>query len=234
MLPQYKRSIKVGLAPLTRSASLTFLLDQENPDPALGLDPRVVESYRTCVSPFQKQSLSIDRFRRVGTLLHTYRSGPLPKIFKIIPSLPTWARILALTSPESWSPHACRAATKMFISNMKPAQAQLFLNVVLLDAIRADITENKKLNVHYYESLKKALYKPGAFFKGLIFPLLDVCIFKVCPCLFSFVLARMYTERGGHCCISTSKNQSPCPPFICSTLAYRGDGLLRWVIPSYI
>ncbi|KAF8743811.1 hypothetical protein AX14_000221 [Amanita brunnescens Koide BX004] len=128
----------------------------KNPDPALGLDPRIVESYRT-----------------VGALLRSYRSGPLPKIFKIIPSLPAWARILALTNPESWSPHACRAATKMFISNMKPAQAQLFLNVVLLDAIRADIRENKKLNVHYYASLKKALYKPGAFFKGLIFPLLD-------------------------------------------------------------
>lgn len=44
---------------------------------------------------------------------------------------------------------------------------------MLLDAIRADIRENKKLNVHYYASLKRALYKPGAFFKGLIFPLLD-------------------------------------------------------------
>ncbi|KAF8631251.1 hypothetical protein AX15_002578 [Amanita polypyramis BW_CC] len=130
--------------------------DEERPDPALGLDPRVVESYRT-----------------VGVLLRTYRSGPLPKIFKIIPSLPAWARILALTSPENWSSHACRAATRIFISSMKPPQAQLFLNVVLLDAVRVDIRENKKLNVHYYESLKRALYKPGAFFKGIIFPMLD-------------------------------------------------------------
>ena len=112
---------------------------------------------------------------RVGQLLRTYRSGPLPKIFKIIPSLPAWARILALTGPENWSPHACRAATRIFVSTMKPPQVQLFLNVVLLDAIRADIGENKKLNVHYYESLKRALYKPGAFFKGIIFPLLAVC-----------------------------------------------------------
>ena len=57
---------------------------------------------------------------------------------------------------------------------MKPAQAQLFLSVVLLDAIRDDIRENKKLNVHYYEALKKSVYKPGAFFKGIIFPMLDV------------------------------------------------------------
>ena len=92
----------------------------------------------------------------------------------MIPSLPAWARMLALTHPENWSPHACRAATKIFISNMKPAQAQLFLSVVLLDAIRGDIQENKKLNVHYFEALKKSLYKPGAFFKGIIFPMLDV------------------------------------------------------------
>jgi len=57
---------------------------------------------------------------------------------------------------------------------MKPPQAQLFLSVVLLDAIREDIDQNKKLNVQYYEALKRALYKPGAFFKGIIFPMLDV------------------------------------------------------------
>lgn len=57
---------------------------------------------------------------------------------------------------------------------MKPAQAQLFLGVVLLDAIRQDILENKKMNVHYFQALKKSMYKPGAFFKGIIFPLLDV------------------------------------------------------------
>ncbi|GLB33428.1 putative bystin [Lyophyllum shimeji] len=130
--------------------------DHERPDPALGLDPKVVEAYT-----------------KLGMFLHKYKSGPLPKVFKVIPSLPAWARMLALTSPENWSPHACRAATRIFISNMKPPQAQLFLSVVLLDAIREDIRTNKKLNVQYYECLKRALYKPGAFFKGIIFPMLD-------------------------------------------------------------
>lgn len=128
----------------------------EKPDPALGLNPKVVEVYT-----------------KLGVYLRTYKSGSLPKPFKVIPSLPMWARMLALTHPENWSPHACRAATKIFISNMKPPQAQLFLSVVLLDVIREDIQKNKKLNPQYYESLKRALYKPGAFFKGLIFPMLD-------------------------------------------------------------
>ena len=56
------------------------------------------------------------------------------------------------------------------------------MSVVLLDAIREDITSNKKLNVHYYEALKRALYKPGAFFKGIIFPMLDVrAVYFVLP-----------------------------------------------------
>ena len=57
---------------------------------------------------------------------------------------------------------------------MKAPQAQLFLSVVLLDAVREDIQSNKKLNVQYYEALKRALYKPGAFFKGIVFPMLEV------------------------------------------------------------
>ncbi|KAK7061360.1 Bystin-domain-containing protein [Favolaschia claudopus] len=130
--------------------------DREKPDPALGLDPKVVEAYT-----------------KVGIFLRSYKSGPLPKIFKVIPSLPAWARLLALTQPENWSPHACLAATRIFISSMKPPQAQLFLSVVLLDAIREDIQQNKKLSVHYYDALRRALYKPGAFFKGIIFPMLD-------------------------------------------------------------
>jgi essential nuclear protein 1 len=86
--------------------------------------------------------------------------------------------MLALTHPENWTPHACRAATRIFISNMKPPQAQLFLEVVLLDAIREDIAQNKKLNPQFYECLKRALYKPGAFFKGLIFPVLEVRLYR--------------------------------------------------------
>ncbi|KAF7331751.1 hypothetical protein MKEN_00054900 [Mycena kentingensis (nom. inval.)] len=147
--------------------------DRERPDPALGLDPKVVEAYE-----------------KLGTFLHKYKSGPLPKIFKVIPTLPAWARLLALTHPENWSAHACLAATRTFISNMKPPQAQLFLSVVLLDAIREDIQENKKLNVHYYDALRRALYKPGAFFKGIVFPMLDQgCTLKEAAIVAS-VLAR--------------------------------------------
>ena len=80
---------------------------------------------------------------------------------------------------------------------MKPPQARVFLEGVLLDAIREDIRltkegsrkakNHRKLNVHYYESLKRALYKPAAFFKGIVFPLLQVR-FRALLVRFRFVL----------------------------------------------
>ena len=39
--------------------------------------------------------------------------------------------------------------------------------------MREDIHETRKLNVHLYKALKKALYKPAAFFKGFLFPLVN-------------------------------------------------------------
>jgi essential nuclear protein 1 len=45
--------------------------------------------------------------------------------------------------------------------------------MVLLDRVREEIRETKQLNVHLYKALKKALFKPGAFFKGFLFPLVE-------------------------------------------------------------
>jgi essential nuclear protein 1 len=94
--------------------------------------------------------------------------------------------ILMLTSPQNWTPHATYEATRLFVSNLDSNQAQRyipamafsdrgrFLNLILLDKVRDDIAENKKLNYHLYMALKKSLYKPGAFFKGILFPLCQV------------------------------------------------------------
>lgn len=54
--------------------------------------------------------------------------------------------------------------------------AQRFYYSVLFPSIRRDISKNKRLNFHYYMSLKKAIFKPAAFFKGILFPLVqDEC-----------------------------------------------------------
>lgn len=44
-------------------------------------------------------------------------------------------------------------------------QAQRFVAIVLLPHVRKDIRENKKLHFALFQSLKKACYKPDAFYK---------------------------------------------------------------------
>ncbi|KAF9948871.1 snoRNA-binding rRNA-processing protein, partial [Mortierella alpina] len=122
----------------------------------MGLSPKVVEVYS-----------------KVGLLLSRYKSGKLPKAFKIIPSLQNWEEILYITAPENWTVHATYQATRIFTSNLKEKQAHKFFSLVLLDKIRDDIAENKKLNYHLYMALKKSLYKSKAFFKGILFPLCE-------------------------------------------------------------
>ncbi|KAG9260728.1 bystin [Astyanax mexicanus] len=120
------------------------------------LDPRVIEVYRG-----------------VSKVLCRYRSGKLPKAFKIIPALSNWEQVLYLTDPEKWTAAAMYQATRIFSANLKERMAQRFYNLVLLPRIRDDIAEYKRLNFHLYGSLKKALFKPGAWFKGILIPLCE-------------------------------------------------------------
>lgn len=124
-------------------------------------------------------------------ILSRYKSGKLPKPFKIIPTLPQWEELLAITRPESWTPNACYEATKIFVSG-NVGIAQLFLRNILLERVREEIHETKKLNVHLYKALKKALYKPSAWFKGVLFPLLNEgqCTLREAQ-IISSVLARV-------------------------------------------
>ncbi|KAJ6153751.1 hypothetical protein N7470_006710 [Penicillium chermesinum] len=136
---------------------------------------------------------AIEVYEKVGMILSRYKSGPLPKPFKILPTVPNWQTLLYITNPERWSANAVYAATRIFISS-KPAVAQEFISTVLLERVREEIHETKKLNVHVYNALRKALYKPACFFKGLLFPLVSQrdllsagsphCLFSDRPCVY--------------------------------------------------
>lgn len=69
---------------------------------------------------------------------------------------------------------------------------QRFLELVVLEKVREDIYETKKLNVHLFNALKKGLYKPAAFFKGFLFPLIGsgTCTLREAH-IISAVLARV-------------------------------------------
>ncbi|KAI1367140.1 Bystin-domain-containing protein [Xylaria arbuscula] len=125
------------------------------PDEGFEMSPKVVEVYS-----------------KIGLFLSRYKSGKLPKAFKILPTVPHWEDIIQLTKPMEWTPNAVYAATKLFVS-AKPAVVREFLNMILLEHVRDNIAETKKLNVHLFDALRKALYKPAAFFKGILFPLVE-------------------------------------------------------------
>lgn len=113
----------------------------------------------------------VEVYTAVGELLQHYRSGKIPKALKMLPHLKGWERILWLTRPDMWSPAGTYAVTRIFASNLHVKMAQRFYNLVLLEKCRDDIQLNGKLNYHLYMSLKKALFKPAAFFKGILLPL---------------------------------------------------------------
>jgi len=114
-------------------------------------------------------------YSQIGNILKTYRSGRLPKAIKILPLLSNWEEIIYLTHPDSWSPAAVRQVTRIFASNFNEKMAQKYYYMVLLPQLRQDIKQNKKLNWHIYMALKKALYKPAAFYKGILIPLCESC-----------------------------------------------------------
>ena len=80
-------------------------------------------------------------------------------------------------------------ATKIFSSNLPPKVVERYIFVLnkfllifrvsrfyrdfLLEAVRRNFDETKNVNVHYFQAMKKAIYKPAAFFKGIIFPVLQ-------------------------------------------------------------
>lgn len=72
------------------------------------LDPKIVEVY-------QKVSLILSRFK----------SGQIPKAFKVIPNLRNWQEILELTAPKNWTPNAMLEATKIFASNLPPKVVEM-------------------------------------------------------------------------------------------------------------
>lgn len=110
-------------------------------------------------------------YTAVGSVLHSYTSGKVPKAFKVLPNILNWEELIMLTKPDRWSPHAVYQATRIFSSNLNEAMAQRFYAAILLPIIHERLLEEKKLHPAMYMAVRKALFKPIAFFKGFLLPL---------------------------------------------------------------
>merc|ERR1711998_525890 len=109
-------------------------------------------------------------YRAVGKMLRRYTTGSLPKAFKAIPLLTNWDSILFTTEPERWTPHATFQASRIFCTTANEKVCQQFLARVMLPRMRDDIKENKTLHSKFGESLKVAVQRPAAFYRGILIP----------------------------------------------------------------
>ncbi|KAJ0230997.1 Bystin [Hirschfeldia incana] len=128
------------------------LAEEEHPDP-------------------QMDSMIAKLYKGVAKLMSEYTVGKMPKAFVRITKMERWLDVLYLTQPEKWSPNAMYQATRIFAHHLKNSQIQKFYNYVLLPRVREDIRKNKRLHFALYQAVKKSLYKPSAFNKGILFPL---------------------------------------------------------------
>lgn len=153
--------------------TLASLIQEKIRDKETEISARMTEAASGVTGTTQMDEKVVSVFKGVAKILSKYRSGKLPKAFKVIPSLSNWEEVLYMTEPENWSAAAMFQATRIFASNLNSVKAQRFYNLVLLPRIRDDISEYKRLNFHLYMALKKSLFKPAAFFKGVLLPLCE-------------------------------------------------------------
>lgn len=115
----------------------------------------------------------IEVYENVGKIMKRYRSGKVPKALKVIPNLQNWEEVLEICNFYEFSNQATFILTRLMCSNLNERHAQKYYFNYLLPKIREDIrySPTKVLNCHLFNSLKKALYKPAAFFKGIVIPL---------------------------------------------------------------
>ena len=64
-------------------------------------------------------------------------------------------------------------ASKYLTHNLENFRLERYFSKYLLIQIRGNIKKEKKLSYHLYQCLKVCMYKPQAFFKGLLFELLN-------------------------------------------------------------
>jgi len=135
-----------------------------------------IDSQFSDAGSFQTKDLNpkvVEMYEDVGKVLQKYRSGKIPKAFKVIAQFRNWEQLLYITRPEMWSAAAMYQATRIFTANLKEKMAQRFFNLILLPRVRDDIDTYQRLNFHLYQALRKALFKSGAFFKGFLLPLCE-------------------------------------------------------------
>ena len=111
-------------------------------------------------------------YTKVGQMLSKYRNGKLPECFSILPRVAHWENLIKITRPDNWTVHAFFKATKTFVASPESKHTLHFFKYYLLPKCLQNISQYGKLNYHLFQSLRKAIYRPSLWFRGILFPFL--------------------------------------------------------------
>jgi essential nuclear protein 1 len=111
-------------------------------------------------------------YTKVGQLLSKYRDGKVPECFSILPRVAHWENLVKITRPENWTVHAFFKATKIFVASPESKHTLHFFKYYLLPKCLKNISERGKLNYHLFQALRKAIFRPSLWFRGILFPFL--------------------------------------------------------------
>jgi len=143
------------------------------------------------------KSKMVRLLKRTGSMLKIYRSGKIPKSIKIISVLKNFEEIIWFTRPDTWSPHALYAVTKLFLKNLRPLQLERFLTMVFIPRLQENIFQkNKKVSVHIFMTLKMISKFPKIFFSLIILPTTESLNFTTREAiLFSILISKISVPR---------------------------------------
>ena len=107
---------------------------------------------------------------KIGEMLSRYRNGKIPESFSVLPRVEQWEDLLRLTRPDKWTPHAMLKTVNIFVGAPESARTLHFFKYYLLPCVLREIAQKGKLSYQLYEALKKGLFRPALWFRGILFP----------------------------------------------------------------
>ncbi|SBT76980.1 essential nuclear protein 1, putative [Plasmodium ovale] len=130
-------------------------------------------------------------YKTIGEELSHYKTGKLHQALTILVKSPRWFELLMLTKPKKWTNQATFEVTKLFSSGLKEKEVAVYYEFILLPILLEYIERNKKLDSILYKTVIKALYKSKAWFKGILYPLLQRECTKKQIIIFGSVIQKM-------------------------------------------
>jgi len=110
---------------------------------------------------------------RASLFLKVYRSGKLPKIVRLLPSLRNFEEIIWLTRPDIWSDQAMLSITRSFLPRLDKAQMSRYYSLILAPRFQESIFNQQICSSHIQKTIKLSTNFPFTFFSSLILPICD-------------------------------------------------------------